>query len=135
MPTDWAAKVRAAIANLELNTARVLEPAKALAIIDDVVAGKFAAAELATIHGIPQDWIKTTLGQITRGVGTGPVRSLAAGGWYAFQGHEHPYAVAPGSSPRGSRRVVCRDRYRLATVVRLPPRSPSRPAAPSRVGR
>jgi hypothetical protein len=28
MPTDWAAKVRAAIANLELNTARVLEPDK-----------------------------------------------------------------------------------------------------------
>jgi hypothetical protein len=55
MPTDWAAKVRDAITNLEIDTGRVLEPAKALAIIDDVVAGKFAAAELATIHGIPQE--------------------------------------------------------------------------------
>jgi hypothetical protein len=89
-----AAKVRDAIANLEINTERVLEADKALAIIDDVVSGKFAAAELATIHGIPQDWIETTLGQITRAVATGPVRSLAAGGWYAFQGYEHPYEVA-----------------------------------------
>ena len=50
MPTDWADKVRAAITNLETKTDRVLEPDKALAIIDDVVAGKFAAAELATIQ-------------------------------------------------------------------------------------
>jgi hypothetical protein len=96
MPTNWAAKVRDAIANLEINTGRVLEPAKALAIIDDVVAGKFAAAELAMIHGIPEEWVRTTLGHITRAVGTGRAQSLAAGGWYAFQGHEHPYAVAPG---------------------------------------
>jgi hypothetical protein len=86
MPTDWAAKVRAAITNLEIGIDRVLEPAKALAIIDDVVAGKFAAAELAAIHGIPQEWIRTTLGQITRAVGTGRVRSRAAGGWYAYLG-------------------------------------------------
>jgi hypothetical protein len=96
MPIDWAAKVRDAITNLEIDTGRVLKPTKALAIIDDVVAGKFAAAELATIHGIPQDWIETTLGHVTRAVGTGRVGSLAAGGWYAFQGYEHPYAVAPG---------------------------------------
>ena len=75
---------------------QVLEPAKALAIIDDVVAGKFARAELATIHGIPQEWTRTTLGQITRAVGTGRAQSLAAGGWYAFRGHQHPYAVALG---------------------------------------
>jgi hypothetical protein len=113
MPTDWAAKVRAAIANLQVDTDRVLEPAKALAIIDDVVAGKFATAELATVHGIPQEWIRTTLGHITRAVGTGRVRSLAAGGWYAFQGHEHPYAVAPGFvAAAWKRHVVCRDRYR-----------------------
>jgi hypothetical protein len=31
-----------------LKTDRVLEPNQALAIIDDVVEGKFAAAELAT---------------------------------------------------------------------------------------
>jgi hypothetical protein len=54
MPTDWTDKVRDAITNLEINTDRVLKPAKALAIIDDVVAGKFAAAELATVHGIPR---------------------------------------------------------------------------------
>ena len=59
MPTDWDDKVRA-------------EPNQALAIIDDVVAGEFAAAELATIHGIPQVWIGTTLGHVTRAVGSGP---------------------------------------------------------------
>lgn len=51
---------------------------------------------LATTHGIPPDWIKTALGHITLAVGTGRVRSLAVGGWYAFQGYEHPHAVAPG---------------------------------------
>jgi hypothetical protein len=80
MPTGWADKVRAAITNLEMKTDRLLEPDRALAIIDDVVEGKFAAADLATIHGVPQAWIKTALGQITRVtrvVGTGRVRSLA----------------------------------------------------------
>jgi hypothetical protein len=96
MPTDWAAQVRNAITNLGINTDRVLEPDKALALIDDVVAGKFAAAELATMHGIPQQWIRTTLGQVTRALGTGPLRSLEAGAWYAFKGHEQPYVVAPG---------------------------------------
>ena len=97
MPTDWADKVRAAITNLETKTDRVLEPDQALAIIDDVVEGNFAAAELATIHGIPQESIRTTLGHVTRMVqGTGRVLPLDAGGWYALQGHEHPYKVAPG---------------------------------------
>jgi len=97
MPTDWTDKVRDAITNLEINTDRVLKPAKALAIIDDVVAGKFAAAELATIHGIPQQWITTTLGQVTRALGTGArLRSLRAGAWYTFRGLEQPYVVAPG---------------------------------------
>jgi hypothetical protein len=45
MPTDWADKVRAAITNLETKADRVLEPDQALAIIDDVVEGKFAAAD------------------------------------------------------------------------------------------
>ncbi len=54
MPTDWADKVRAAITNLEIKADRVLEPDQALAIIDHVVEGKFAAADLATIHGVPQ---------------------------------------------------------------------------------
>ena len=70
-PTDWADKVRDAITNLETKTRRVLEPDQALALIDDVVEGKFAAGDLATIHGIPQESIRTTLGQITRAVGTG----------------------------------------------------------------
>jgi hypothetical protein len=96
MPIDWFAKVRNAIMNLELKTQRVLDPDQSLALIDDVVAGKFAAAELASIHGLPQEGVKTTLGQVTRAVGMGRVPSLEAGGWYAFQGHEHPYQVAPG---------------------------------------
>jgi hypothetical protein len=96
MPTDWAAKVRDAITNLETNIGRVLEPDLSLALIDNVVAGKFIAGDLATIHGIPQEWISTTLGHITRAVGTGRVRPLDAGGWYAFRGYEHPYAVASG---------------------------------------
>jgi hypothetical protein len=49
MPTDWAAKVRDAITNLEINTDRVLEPDQALVVIDDVVAGKFAAAAMTHI--------------------------------------------------------------------------------------
>jgi hypothetical protein len=67
---------------------------KGLVSID--IPGKFAAAELAVIHGLPQEGVRTTLGQVTRAVGTGGVRSLEAGGWYAFQGYEHPYKVAPG---------------------------------------
>src|ERR1700730_11853767 len=96
MPYGWAAKVSNAINNLKLNTGRVVEPDPSLALIDDVVAGKFAAAELAVIHGLPQEGVRTTLGHITRAVGTCRARSLAAGGWYAFQWYEHPYAVAPG---------------------------------------
>ena len=96
MPTDWADKVRDAITDLELKTDRVLEPDQALAIIDDVVEGKFATAELATIHGIPPEWIRTTLGQITRAVRTGRVRSLAAGGWCERKSDDRPYDVAPG---------------------------------------
>jgi hypothetical protein len=96
VPTDWAAKVRNAITNLEINIGRVLEPDRSLAVIDDVVAGKFDAGDLATIHGMPQEWISTTLGHITRAVGTGRVRPLDAGGLYAFQGYEYPYKVAPG---------------------------------------
>src|ERR1700737_860079 len=92
----WVEKVRVAIANLETKTDRVLEPDKALAIIDDVVEGKFAAADLATIHGIPQEWIRTTLGQVTRAAGSGGGRSLAAGGWYELQSDDEPYDVAPG---------------------------------------
>ena len=96
MPNDWAARVSNAINNLKLKTNRVVEPDQSLALIDDVVAGKFDAGDLATIHGMPQEWISTTLGHITRAVGTGRVRPLEAGGWYAFQGYEHPYKVAPG---------------------------------------
>jgi hypothetical protein len=98
MPTDWVEKVRNAIANLEAKNDRVLEPYQALAIIDDVVMGNFAAADLAGIHGIPQAWIKSTLGQVTRAVGLGRVRSLATGGWYELQSDDQPYDVAPGFS-------------------------------------
>src|SRR3984957_19600309 len=63
---NWADKVRAAITNLEAKNGRVLEPERALALIDDIVEGKLAADELAMIHGIPPEWIRTTLGLITR---------------------------------------------------------------------
>jgi hypothetical protein len=99
MPTDWADKVRAAITDLETKSRRVLEPDQALALIDDVVEGKFAPGDLATIHGVPQAWIGTTLGHITRVtrvVGTGRVRSLASGDWYEFKSDDQPYVVAPG---------------------------------------
>jgi hypothetical protein len=97
MPTDWANEVKAAITHLQTKTHRVLEPDQALAIIDDVVEGKLAAYELAIIHGIPEAWIEVTLGHVTRMVqGTGRALPLDAGGWYAFQGHEQPYKVAPG---------------------------------------
>jgi hypothetical protein len=96
MPTGWAEKVREAITNLETKTGRVLEPNQALAIIDDVVEGKLAAGDLAMIHGIPREGIRATLGQITRAVGAGPVRSLAAGGWYERKSDDRPYDVAPG---------------------------------------
>jgi hypothetical protein len=96
MPTDWTDKVRNAITNLETKTDRVLEPDQALVIIDDVVEGKFAAADLATIHSVPQEGIRATLGQITRAVGSGRARSLAAGGWYEFKRDDQPYDVDPG---------------------------------------
>jgi hypothetical protein len=96
MPTDWANKVRAAITNLQANSHRALEPDQAVAI-DDVVEGKLAPYERAIIHGIPEAWIEVALGHVTRVVqGTGRVLPLDAGGWYAFQGHEQPYEVAPG---------------------------------------
>ena len=76
---------------------RVRGPDQALAIIDDVVEGNFAAADLATIHGIPQARIRTTLGQVTRAVGSGGgLRSLATGGWYERKSDDQPYDVAPG---------------------------------------
>jgi hypothetical protein len=97
MPTDWADKVSNAIANLEIKTGRVLQPGQALAIIDDIVEGKFTAADLATIHGIPQEGIRTALRQVTRAAGTGRVRSLAAGDWYERRkSDDQPYDVAPG---------------------------------------
>ncbi len=85
-----------AIANLEAKTSRVLEPGQALALIDDVVEGKFAAGDRATIHGIPEELIRTTLGQITRAVGTGRARPLAAGGWWERKSDDQPYDLAPG---------------------------------------
>jgi hypothetical protein len=96
MPTDWADKVRDAVTNLETKTGRVLQPTQALALIDDVVEGKLAADELAMIHGIPEEWIRTTLGHITRIVGPTRVRSLDAGRWYEFKSYGKPYDVASG---------------------------------------
>ena len=64
--------MRAAITNLEAKTGRVLEPEQALALIDDIVEGRLAADELAMIHGIPQEWIRTTRA-IDCWLGRGPV--------------------------------------------------------------
>jgi hypothetical protein len=64
---NWADKVRAAITNLEAKTGRVLEPEQALALIDDIVEGRWAADEFAMIHGIPQEWIWTTRCWLGRG--------------------------------------------------------------------
>jgi hypothetical protein len=95
MPIDWANKVRAAITNLDIKTDRVLNPAQSLAIIDDVVGGRFTVGELAMIHGMPQEWIGTTLGQITRAVqGAGRVRLLADGGWSQSSPHFADFGVA-----------------------------------------
>jgi hypothetical protein len=96
MAINWAKKVEDAITTLETKTNRVLKSARALAIIDDVVAGHLDAAELAAVHGVPQAWIKATLGQITAAVGTGHARSLADGSWYEFKSNEQPYEVAAG---------------------------------------
>ena len=110
MPTDWADKVRNAITNLEIKTDRVLEPGQALAIIDDVVEGKFAAADLATIHGIPPEWIRTTLGHITRAVGSGASgRSTPAAGMPS-RGMSTLTMWPPVSRPPGRRRAACHDR-------------------------
>jgi hypothetical protein len=95
MPTDWTNKMRNAITNLETKTDQVLEPDQALAILDDVLEGKFAAADLAMIHSVPQEGIRATLRQITRAVGSRRARSLAAGGWYEFKGDDQPYDVDP----------------------------------------
>jgi len=96
MPTDWTEKVKAAITDLDIG-GRVLEPDRSLAIIDDVADGKLVVADLGMIHGIPQNWIETTLGHVTRTVqGTGRVLPLAAGGWYALRDPDQPYEVAPG---------------------------------------
>jgi hypothetical protein len=94
MVVNWTDKVRVAITDLETKTGRVLQPDRALALIDDVVEGKLTAGEVAMIHGIPPEWVKTTLGHITRAVGTGRVRSLDAGGWFEFKSYQQPYDVA-----------------------------------------
>jgi hypothetical protein len=93
---DWAGKVTDAITALEVRTRRVLEPDQALALIDDVVERKFAAGDLGAIHGIPEELVSTTLRQITKAVGTGGVRSLAAGGWWERKSLDEPFEVAPG---------------------------------------
>jgi hypothetical protein len=66
MPINWTRKVEDAITNLATKTNRVLSPARALAVIDDVLAGNLDAAELAAIRGVPQAWIGTTFGHVTR---------------------------------------------------------------------
>jgi hypothetical protein len=109
MPPNWAEKVRDAITNLETKGDRVLEPDQALAIIDDVVDGKFAAAELATIHGIPPEWIRTMLGQITRAVRTaGSGRSPRAVGVNA-RAMTDPTTWPPVSPSPGRRHAACHD--------------------------
>ena len=116
MPTDWADKVRAAITNLETKTDRVLEPDQALALIDYVVEGKFAAGDLATIHGTPQESIRTTLGQITRAVGSGRVRSLATAVGMNARAMTSRTTWPPVSPPPGRRRAACNERTAHAVL-------------------
>jgi hypothetical protein len=97
MPINWTKAVEDAITDLETKKPdRVLDPVRSLSIIDDVVEGMLTAAEIAALHGITQEWIRATLGHITRAVGTGGLRSLAAGGWYELKSKDQPYDVAPG---------------------------------------
>ena len=109
MPTDWADKVRDAITNLETKGDRLLEPDQALAIIDDIVEGKFTAADLATIHGIPQEGTRTALRQVTRAVGAGRSgRSPRAVGMNA-RAMTDPTTWPPVLPPPGRRHAACRD--------------------------
>jgi hypothetical protein len=97
MPINWTEKVNDAVTNLETKIARVLEPGRALAVIDDIVVGKLAAADLAAVHGIPRQWVSATLGHVTRAVQSGGRgRPLAEGGWYEFKSDGQPYEVAAG---------------------------------------
>jgi hypothetical protein len=50
---------------------------------------------LGTLLRSTHESIRTTLGQITRAVGTGRVRSLATGDWYELKSDDQPYDVAP----------------------------------------
>jgi hypothetical protein len=138
MMANWADGVRAAIANLGTKTGRVLGPDQALALIDAIVEGKLTADELARIHGIPHQWIKTTLGHITGAVGSGRVRSLETGGWYKFRGYEQPYDVAPGFAAAWKKARDLPDLGRpldglphvIATPVAADPRAHNNPPPP-----
>ena len=107
---NWADKVRAAITNLEAKTGRVLEPEQALALIDDIVEGRLAADELAMIHGISQESIKTTLdtspGPLAR---AGSGRSTPAAGTNS-SAMSNPTTWHPVSPPPGRRCVACPER-------------------------
>ena len=125
MPTDWAAKAKDAITNLVLKTDRVLEPDQSLSLIDDVVAGKLAAAELATIHGVPQEAVKTTLGQVTRAAGMGG-KSLEAAAGMPSKGTNTLTRWLPVSLLPGSRRAAWRDPPRRDNSLIEPTARPDR---------
>ena len=107
MPTNWTDQVSNAISNLETNTDRVLEPARALAILDDVVEGKLAAYELAIIHGIPEALSDTSRGWFRARAAS--CRSTPAAGMPS-RGMSSLTRWPPVSPPPGRRRAACRDR-------------------------
>jgi hypothetical protein len=92
---DWNGQVADALTHLE-KPGRKLSRAEYCEIIDAVVTGKLTAAEIAEKYGT-HDLVMTALGHVTTAIQGGDrVRPLAEGGWYAFKGHDQPYAVASG---------------------------------------
>lgn len=94
MPTDWVAKVMDAVTNLEMiNIGRVLEPDKALAIIDDVVTSKVCGGgALRRSMGPPRSGSgqrsDTSRGRLAR--------AAVTRGRHALLGADH---AAPGQPP------------------------------------
>jgi hypothetical protein len=89
---SWNEKVAAALARLEKPSPKT-SAEELREIIDDVVIGK-SRTEIVEMHQL--DPVITALARVTMAIqGKGAVWPLAEGGWYASQGKEQPYIVAP----------------------------------------